>query len=94
MEAKLDRRKRHVKDQVKLAKSKYYANLAEGVHDMPFNPRLAWEYIRLLAKVETARHNRRTNMAMRNEDGSLAQNNKENILAECSTTKNMSALLF
>ena len=44
---------------------------------MPFNPRLAWEYIRLLAKGETAHHNRRTNMAMRNEDGSLAQNDKE-----------------
>ena len=46
---------------------------------MPFNPRLAWEYIRLLANGETTHHNRRTNIAMRNEDGSLAQNNKENM---------------
>ena len=71
MEAELDRRQRHVKDQVKLAKSRYYANLAEGVHDMPFNPRLAWENIKLLAKGETVHHNRNTNMVMRNEDGSL-----------------------
>ena len=42
MEAELDRRQRRVKDQVKLTKSRYYANLAEGVHDVPFNPRLAW----------------------------------------------------
>ena len=46
---------------------------------MQFNPRLAWEYIRLLAKGETAHHNRRKNMAMINEDGSLAQNYKENM---------------
>ena len=79
MEAELGRRQRHIKDQVELAKSRYYANLAEGVHDIPFNSRLVWEYIILLAKGETAHHNRRTNMEMRNEDGSLAQYDKENM---------------
>ena len=79
MKIELKKMQQHVNDQIKLAKSRYYANLAEGVHDMQFNPRLEWEYIKLLVKGETAHHNRRTNMAMRNEDGSLAQNNKENM---------------
>ena len=46
---------------------------------MAFDPILAWEYNSLLAKGETAHHNRRTNISMRNEDGSLAQNDKENM---------------
>ena len=69
----------HVNDQFKLVKSRQYANLATGVHAMPFNPRLAWQYVKLITKRETAHHNVAVNMAMKTEDGSLAKNPEENL---------------
>ena len=41
LQSELKKKQRHVKDQVKLTKARYYAHLAEMVHDMPYNPRLA-----------------------------------------------------
>jgi hypothetical protein len=66
-------------NQVNSAKLRYDSNLATGVYDMPFNPRLVSQYVRLIAKRETSHHNVAVNMAMEMEDGSLARNPKENI---------------
>jgi hypothetical protein len=46
---------------------------------MRFNPRAAWEHVRLLAKGETAHHKKTVNMAMRLLDGTRATNASENM---------------
>ena len=55
---------RHISHAVSHAKATWYADICQKIHDMWFNPRLAWEHIRLLPKGETAHHNTMTNMAM------------------------------
>ena len=66
LKVKLKQMQQHENDQIKLAKSRYCSNLANGVHDMPFNPRLAWQYAKLLAKEDTAHSNVAVNVAMKN----------------------------
>ena len=68
---------RHVSDAVILAKLKWYAHLCEKIHDMSMNPKLAWEYIRILTGGESAHHHLTTTMAMKTEDGKLSVTDKE-----------------
>jgi hypothetical protein len=60
----LNRLTRHISHAVSHAKATWYADICQKIHDMRFDPRLAWEHIRLLTKGETAHHNKMTNMAM------------------------------
>ena len=46
---------------------------------MRSNPHVAWEYIHLLTKGNTAHHQKKVKMAMKMADGKLATNGKENI---------------
>ena len=46
---------------------------------MSFNPRVAWEHIRLLTKGKTAHHQKRVYMAMQLPDGTKATNFAENM---------------
>jgi hypothetical protein len=77
--ADLRRAQRRVNDAVSLAKSKWYADLCQKIHDMGMNPRLAWEHIRMLMGGKSAHHNKIKNMAMRLPDGRLAKNAAENM---------------
>ena len=71
--------KKKVADAVCIAKARWYTELCQKIHDMDMNPRLAWEYIRILTKGEAAHHRKSKNMAMRMEDGKKAGNDKENM---------------
>ncbi len=71
---------KQVKDMVLLAKLHWYSHVCSHIHDMCMNPRVAWEYIRILRGGKAAHHKKSVNMAMRLPDGSLV----------ASSTKNMS----
>jgi hypothetical protein len=47
---------KQVKDMVLLAKSRWYSNICLHIHDMRVNPRLVWEYIRILMGGKKAHH--------------------------------------
>ena len=64
-------------DLVDLAKARWYSVICSNIHNMRFNPCLAWENINLLADGETAHHNTNINTAMKLENGDLASNAKE-----------------
>jgi hypothetical protein len=49
MQADLRRLNRHIAISVSHAKAKWYAQICSKIHNMRFNPRVAWEHIRLLA---------------------------------------------
>jgi hypothetical protein len=50
---------KHVKDKVLIAKARWAAHLCSKIHNMRSNPRVAWEYIRLLTKENTAHHKKK-----------------------------------
>jgi hypothetical protein len=79
MQADLKRLNRHITISVSNAKAKWYAQLCSKIHNMPFNPRVAWEHIRLLAKGKTAHHQKNLHMAMWLTDGTRATNSSENM---------------
>ncbi len=62
-----------------MAKARWYSGICSNIHNMRFNPRLAWENINLLASGETAHHKTNINMAMKLDNGDLASNAKENM---------------
>ena len=66
-------------DLVDLAKARWYSRICSNIHNMQFNPRLAWENINLLTGGETAHHKTNINMAMKLDNGDLASNAKENM---------------
>ena len=66
-------------DLVDLAKARWYSGICSNIHNMRFNPRLAWENINLLTGGETAHHKTNINMTMKLENGELASNAKENM---------------
>ena len=61
-----------------LAKSKWYAHHSAKIHDMAFNPRLAWESIKILNGGDTAHHIEKKVMALKLPNGKLAENDAEN----------------
>ncbi|KAL7524551.1 hypothetical protein ACHAXR_000620, partial [Thalassiosira sp. AJA248-18] len=79
LEIELKRLRKLVGDKVILAKSRWYAHLCEKIHNMSMNPRLAWEYIKILTKGESAQKRKTKNMAMKRSNGDLATNDDENI---------------
>ena len=64
MQSDLNHLNRHISHAVPHAKATWYADICQKIHDMKFNPRLAWEHICLLTKGESVHHNKVTNMAM------------------------------
>ena len=66
-------------DLVDLAKARWYSGICSNIHNMRFNPHLAWENINLLTGGETAHHKTNINMAMKLDNGDLASNAKENM---------------
>jgi hypothetical protein len=66
-------------DMVLLAKLGWYSNNCLHIHDMCVNPRIAWEYIRILTNGETAHHKKLVNMAIGLPVCSLVSNSAENI---------------
>jgi hypothetical protein len=72
MQADICRLNRHIAISVSHAKAKWYAQICSKIHNMRFNPRVAWEHIRLLTKGETTHHKKSMNMAMQLPDGTRA----------------------
>ena len=70
---------KHVKDKVLIAKARWAAHVCSKIHNMRMNPRVAWEYIRLLTGGSTCHHKKKVKMAMKLENGNLATNGKENM---------------
>jgi hypothetical protein len=66
-------------DLVDLAKARWYSGICSNIHNMRFNPHLAWENINLLTGDETAHHKTNINMAMKLDNGDLASNTKKNM---------------
>jgi hypothetical protein len=57
---------KNVKDKVLIAKARWAAHVCLKIHNMRMNPRVAWEYIRLLTGGSTAHHKKKVKMAMKN----------------------------
>ena len=70
---------KNVKDKVLIAKARWAAHVCSKIHDMRTNPRVAWEYIRLLTSGSTAHHKKKVKMAMKMANGKPATNDKENM---------------
>jgi hypothetical protein len=79
MQADLKRLNCHIAHAVSHAKVTWYANICSKIHDMRMEPHLAWAHIQLLAKGESAHHQKKTTMAMRLPDGSRAANASKNM---------------
>jgi hypothetical protein len=62
------------KDKVLIAKAQWAAHVCSKIHNMRTNPRVAWEYIRLLTGGSTAHHKKKVNMAMKMANGKSATN--------------------
>ena len=77
--ADLKRLNLHIAISVSSAKVKWYAQICSKIHNMSFNPCVAWEHIHLLTKGKTAHHQKRVHMAMRLSDGTKATNSAENM---------------
>ena len=71
--------KRHIDSSIQLAKSRWYEDICNKIHNMSFDPKKAWEYINILTKGETAHYRKRHHMRIRMEDGKLSSNAKETI---------------
>jgi hypothetical protein len=71
---------KHVKDKVLIAKTCWAAHLCSKIHNMQSNPRVAWEYIRLLTGGSTVHHKKKVHMAMKMANGKLATNGNENMV--------------
>ena len=79
MRADLKHLNRHIAISVSSAKAKWYTQICSKIHNMSFNPRVAWEHIHLLAKGKTAHHQKRVHMEMRLLYGTKATNSAENM---------------
>jgi hypothetical protein len=75
----LQRLSKLVKDQVLLAKARWAAHICSKIHNMHSNPRIAWEYIRILASGTTGHHKKKVTMAMKMANGKTATTSKENM---------------
>ncbi len=79
MQSDLKRLNHHISHAVSHAKATWYADICQKIHDMKFNPQLAWEHIWLLTKGESAHNNKVTNISMQLPDGTKATNASENM---------------
>jgi hypothetical protein len=79
MRADLKCLNRHIVHAVSHAKATWYADVCSKIHYMCMEPRLAWAHIRLLAKGESAHHQKKTTMVMRLPDGLCAANVSKNM---------------
>jgi hypothetical protein len=56
LKCSLKRVSKQVKDMVLIAKLHWYSHVCLHIHDMHMNPRVAWEYIRILRGGKAAPH--------------------------------------
>ena len=68
-----------VDESVDILKTRWSCHLAEEIHNMPFNPKGAWENIKPLMGGETSHHTAPKLIHMRLPSGSLAENDKEHV---------------
>ena len=69
----------NVDEAVDHAKTRWYCHLAEEIHNMQFNPKGAWENIKILMRGETSHHTAPRLIHMRLISGRLSENNEENV---------------
>ena len=68
-----------INDAVVIAKSKWYHGLADKIHDMNMNPKMAWESISIITGDESTRHKKENIMSMKMENGEYTSTDDENI---------------
>ena len=61
-----------------LAKESWSAHQAEKIHNMSFNPKAAWENVKILNGCTTSHHAKPTIMRVRLPTGKIAKTDKEN----------------
>ena len=64
---------------VDLAKTRWSHNVAREIHNMPFNPKTAWDNIKWIAGGDMSHHSALTLIQMRLPLGQLAENDEENV---------------
>ncbi len=62
MRADLKRLNQHIAISVSSSKAKWHTQICSKIHNMSFNPRVAWEHIGLLTKGETAHYQKHVHM--------------------------------
>lgn len=66
-----------IDDQQRVVKERLAQDHAERIHSMDFNPGVAGDSVKLLAKGQSAHHKNPKTMAFRQSNGSLAQDDNE-----------------
>ena len=68
-----------VNEAVSVAKTRQSCHLVEEIHNIPFNPKAAWESIRRLTGGESSHHTSPQIIQIRIHSGNLAENDEENV---------------
>ena len=76
---RLDQLQHKVDVTVDLAKTRWSRHLAREIHNMPFNPKKAWDNIKRITGGKMSHHSAPTIIQMRLPSGQLAENNEENV---------------
>ena len=80
MKIELKRQQKIVNIKCAAAKAHWYRDFAETIHDMPTDPKKAWEYIKLLCGGERLHHEaKKQAMSMKMENGELSSTDEEHI---------------
>ena len=75
----LQEKQKVINDAVVIAKSKWYDGLADKIHDMNINPKLAWESIRIITGGKTTHHKKENVMSMKMVNGEYTGTDEEHI---------------
>ena len=78
LKAHLDTAQNEVTDNISLAKAAWSSLQAEQIHTMRFNPKTAWESVKVLAGGMTSHHKAPTVMRLMLPTGTLASTDAEN----------------
>ena len=79
LKAHLDTAQNEVTDNISLANAAWSALQAEQIHTMRFNPKTAWECIKVLAGGTTSHHKAPTVMQLMLPTGTLSSTDAENV---------------
>ncbi|EJK58087.1 hypothetical protein THAOC_21813 [Thalassiosira oceanica] len=80
MRAEKQRQQKVVNIKCAAAKAHWYRDFAESIHDMPMDPKKAWECIKLLCGGERLHHTeKKQTMSMKMDNGELSSTDEEHI---------------
>ena len=76
---KLKRVQWEVDKVIEMAKTRWWRHLVEAIHNMSFQPKEAWENIKLLCKGEKSHHSTPHSILIRVATGELTTTDEENV---------------